>query len=129
MSPKFKVEEVIDFYAKEEEFHPKEDYKSKSKKGNKAPVEKVIVLAASFDEYDKLLGCACGNKTLQFFSHHGNNFKREKIIPTVDVQYGVWYMSRHKAWITASRNPEIKIKKNSKRTTFYSIYRDFLIKI
>lgn len=32
-----------------------------------------------------------------------------------EVQYAIWYLERHKAWITASKVPEIKAKKKIAR--------------
>ena len=46
--------------------------------------------------------------TLQIFGMYGTSFKRVKSINTAGVQYSIWYLERHKAWITASRVPEKK---------------------
>lgn len=47
---------------------------------------------------------------MHVFRLHGPHFKREKIIRSAGVQYGIWYLDRHKAWVTASREPEIRSK-------------------
>jgi len=45
---------------------------------------------------------------LQIFTPFGKNFKRVKEVTTEEVQYGLWYLEKHKAWITASKSAEIK---------------------
>jgi WD40 repeat protein len=49
----------------------------------------------------------CSNKTLQIFGLYGRNFKRVKEEHTTEVQYAIWYADKHRAWITASKLPEL----------------------
>ncbi len=48
---------------------------------------------------------------MHIFRQHGPHFKREKVIRSAGVQYGIWYLDRHKAWVTTSREPELHPKR------------------
>jgi len=65
-----------------------------------------FVMAAHYDEKNEILGCACSNKTIQYFKREDNKIKKLKTIYTKGVQYGIWYLPRHKAWITTSKTHE-----------------------
>jgi len=75
-----------------------------------------FVMAAHYDDIEEILGCACSNKTIQFFSGKGNEMHKMKTVNTKGVQYGIWYLRRHKAWITVSKSSESIPKKQSSNT-------------
>lgn len=76
---------------------------------------KYFVMGACYNEREEILGCACSNKTIQLFSKQGTKFTKIKTVHTKGVQYGIWYLERHKAWITASKHYETHPKRKSDR--------------
>lgn len=105
VSPDFKKKEFIDLYSKEIDLYTKRD--TGDDKFGKTK-NTYFILAAVYNEKDEMMAICCSNQTIQLFNKYGAVFKRVKIINTVGVQYGVWYLEKHKAWITASKLPEIK---------------------
>eukprot|EP01022_Parablepharisma_sp_SALTPOND_P033267 TRINITY_DN88388_c0_g1_i1.p1 TRINITY_DN88388_c0_g1~~TRINITY_DN88388_c0_g1_i1.p1 ORF type:complete len:1327 (-),score=132.42 TRINITY_DN88388_c0_g1_i1:797-4777(-) len=99
-STDLKKKETVDLYGKDIDLNPVTPRNE----------EKYTVLSAAYNEKDQLLGCVCGNKTLQVFSLIGNRFKRSLIKRTAGVQYSIWYIPEHQLWVTASKDPELIIK-------------------
>eukprot|EP01022_Parablepharisma_sp_SALTPOND_P001157 TRINITY_DN105701_c0_g1_i1.p2 TRINITY_DN105701_c0_g1~~TRINITY_DN105701_c0_g1_i1.p2 ORF type:complete len:538 (-),score=58.24 TRINITY_DN105701_c0_g1_i1:2394-4007(-) len=103
LSPDMKKKEMIDLYAKDNDLYNKDEIVDEPKK------DTYFVLAAAYNEKDQMLACTCSNKTLQIFGMYGTSFKRVKSVQTSGLQYAIWYLEKHKAWVSASRVPEKKI--------------------
>eukprot|EP00826_Nyctotherus_ovalis_P020965 TRINITY_DN16679_c0_g1_i1.p1 TRINITY_DN16679_c0_g1~~TRINITY_DN16679_c0_g1_i1.p1 ORF type:complete len:407 (-),score=87.34 TRINITY_DN16679_c0_g1_i1:40-1260(-) len=99
MTPNLRKKAVIDLYGKDADGE---------ESANTAKNESYFVIAAVYNEKDELLVCTCSNKTIHLFKKHKDSFARVKVIRTQANQYAVWYLERHKAWITASYCPEKK---------------------
>jgi len=113
LSPDLKHKEFVDLHAKDNDLYNKDDLSEDTvKEGINS--SNYFVLSAAYNEKDQILACVCSNRSLQLFGLYGTAFKRIKTVNSVSVQYAIWYLEKHKAWITASRIPEKKdgIKKS-----------------
>jgi len=130
VSPDMRKRDIIDLYARDIDLFNKNDPMADiDNKLGGIKDEKYFVLSSSYDEKDQMVACVCSNKTIQIFGTYGQYFKRIKIVKTTGVQYGIWYLDRHKAWITVSRDYEVKpvekLKKgeHKKQTNSQSLFK------
>ena len=101
-----KKKDQIDLHSKEVDLYMAQDSEEDKGRLEKLRSEKYFVLSTAYNEKDEILACVCSNKTVHLLGKYKNTFKRIKFIYTNGVQYGIWYMERHKLWITASRHYE-----------------------